>query len=64
MDSSIRAETSTGNGMGSLRWLAPELMSPIKYGLKTPTPNAETDVYALGCVFIEVSDNMLTVYAL
>lgn len=54
IDTSIMAGTSTNIGAGSLRWMAPELIQPSQFGLKIAMPNAESDVYALGCVYLEV----------
>lgn len=49
----IAVDSSTVTGTGSLRWMAPELFLSDQDG-KTSTPNAQTDVYALGCVSLEV----------
>ncbi|KAJ7147340.1 kinase-like domain-containing protein [Mycena filopes] len=43
----------TTNRGGSLYWMAPELLDPDKYGLKFVRTTA-TDVYAYGCVCLEV----------
>ncbi|KAJ7202665.1 kinase-like domain-containing protein, partial [Mycena pura] len=52
--SDVTASTDTShNRAGSLRWMAPELIDPEKFGqrfLRTPA----TDVYAFGCVCLEL----------
>ncbi|KAF8145320.1 kinase-like domain-containing protein, partial [Mycena galopus ATCC 62051] len=52
--SDVTASTTTShNRAGSLRWMAPELIDPEKFGqrfLRTPA----TDVYAFGCVCSEL----------
>ncbi|KAJ7758020.1 kinase-like domain-containing protein [Mycena metata] len=52
--SDVTASTTTShNRAGSLRWMAPELINPEKFGqrfLRTPA----TDVYAFGCVCLEL----------
>ena len=35
-------------------WVAPELLNPDKFGLKSSKPTRPADVYAFGCVVIEV----------
>ncbi|KAF8187885.1 kinase-like domain-containing protein, partial [Mycena galopus ATCC 62051] len=52
--SDVTASTTTShNRAGSLRWMAPELIDPEKFGqrfLRTPA----TDMYAFGCVCLEL----------
>ena len=48
-----------GNGMrGTLRWMAPELMHPEKFGFtkecQIRLPSRGTDIYALGMTILEV----------
>ncbi|KAJ7036190.1 kinase-like domain-containing protein, partial [Mycena alexandri] len=45
--------SETTNRGGSLYWMAPELLDPDKHGLKFIRTQA-TDVYAYGCVCLEV----------
>ena len=47
-------QTSTG-GYGSLRWMAPELLQPPQDSLIPPRLSAESDIYALSMVMLEVS---------
>ncbi|KAJ7778493.1 kinase-like domain-containing protein [Mycena metata] len=50
--SDATASTSTGR-RGSLYWMAPELLSPDRFGLKFIRTPA-TDVYAFGCLCLEL----------
>ncbi|KAJ6476320.1 kinase-like domain-containing protein, partial [Mycena sanguinolenta] len=45
--------TMSTNRAGSLYWMAPELLDPDRFGLKFARTPA-TDVYAFGCVCVEV----------
>ncbi|KAJ7145906.1 kinase-like domain-containing protein [Mycena epipterygia] len=50
---SFDASRRTSKEGGSLRWMAPELIDPEEFGLQfRPTP--ATDVYAFGCVCVEL----------
>ncbi|TDL17590.1 kinase-like protein [Rickenella mellea] len=44
---------TTGNSVGTLRWQAPELFESHEDG-KTNSPNQESDMYAFGCVCLEL----------
>jgi len=44
---------------GSVRWMAPELHVPERFGLARSCLTPETDVYAFGCVCLEVSSFLL-----
>jgi hypothetical protein len=48
--------THTSNNAGSIRWMAPELHNPEIFDLKQLRRTAESDVYALACVALEVDD--------
>jgi serine/threonine protein kinase len=54
-------ESTTGiRGMrGTIRWMAPELMYPEKFGFSDQygerLPSRSTDTYALGMTILEVS---------
>jgi serine/threonine protein kinase len=52
-------KTATGSpGMGSLRWMAPELMDPDEYGIaedQAGRPTKLSDMYALAMTIWEVS---------
>lgn len=47
-------ESKTTDCAGSLRWMAPELHDPEKFGLKRLARSYEADVYAFGCLCLEV----------
>ncbi|KAJ7269932.1 kinase-like domain-containing protein [Mycena rebaudengoi] len=52
--SDVTASTDTShNRAGSLRWMAPELIDPEKFGQRFLRTSA-TDVYAFGCVCLEL----------
>ncbi|KAJ7778413.1 kinase-like domain-containing protein, partial [Mycena metata] len=51
--------STTSNQGGSLQWMAPELLNPDRFGTKFSRTPA-TDVYAYGCVCLEVSIKLLT----
>jgi serine/threonine protein kinase len=46
--------TTMTNSVGTLPWMAPELLDPEKYGLDKSVPSRESDIYALGIVVYEV----------
>ncbi|KAJ7812122.1 kinase-like domain-containing protein, partial [Mycena olivaceomarginata] len=53
-DATAASNTTTAHRAGSIRWMAPELIDPDHFGLKFVRAPA-TDVYAFGCVCLEVS---------
>ncbi|KAJ7141696.1 kinase-like domain-containing protein [Mycena crocata] len=46
--------TQTNNGAGSVRWMAPETLDPSAYGLQNHLPTTASDIYAFGCLCLEV----------
>ncbi|KAJ7778478.1 kinase-like domain-containing protein [Mycena metata] len=48
------ALTSSTNHAGSLRWFAPELMAPTFFGRERFVRTPASDVYAYGCVCLEL----------
>ena len=47
--------TSTNTAVaGAVRWMAPEILAPSEFGLENARKTFKSDVYALGCVAIEV----------
>ena len=38
-------------------WIAPELLNPEKFDLESSKPTMQADVYAFGCVVIEVRED-------
>jgi serine/threonine protein kinase len=46
--------TGTSTIRGTIRWMAPELLSSGVDRIPTPRPNTSTDIYALAIVFWEV----------
>lgn len=42
------------HGGGAMRWKAPELVDPEEFGLETTRPTFASDVFAFGCLCIEV----------
>lgn len=47
-------ETISSNRNGSLAWMAPELHEPDLFGLDQFKRTKSSDMYAFGCLFIEV----------
>lgn len=45
---------------GNARWLAPELIYPEHFGLTSDRPTRTGDVFALGCVCVEVRITLVT----
>jgi serine/threonine protein kinase len=45
---------SSSTHAGSLRWMAPELIYPEKFGLDKFTRTPASDMYSFGCVCLEV----------
>ncbi|KAK7438583.1 hypothetical protein VKT23_017918 [Stygiomarasmius scandens] len=52
--SDATAMTSTSQHEGSTRWMAPELFEPKSFGLDRFRLTPETDIYAFGCVCLEL----------
>ncbi|KAJ6486675.1 kinase-like domain-containing protein, partial [Mycena sanguinolenta] len=46
--------TSSSNRAGSVRWFAPELIDPVKFGCKKFIRTKASDVYAYACVCLEL----------
>ena len=57
IEESTAGSTADNRGMrGTIRWMAPELMYPEKFGFTgTRLPSKSTDTYALGMAILEVS---------
>ena len=60
IDESTAGSTTNHCGMrGTIRWMAPEMMYPEKFGFtgkyKKRLPSRSTDIYALGMTVLEVS---------
>ncbi|KAJ7464201.1 kinase-like domain-containing protein [Mycena galericulata] len=53
-DSTGGALTSSSNHAGSIRWFAPELIAPTAFGRERFARTPATDVYAYGCVCLEL----------
>ena len=53
-DSTRLATTTTSEGVGTLRWMSPELLDPEQFGSKNGRPTKESDCYALGMVILEI----------
>ncbi|KAJ6579471.1 kinase-like domain-containing protein, partial [Mycena vulgaris] len=54
---SFLSDASAGNSpgrVGSLRWMAPELIDPSSFGCSEFSPTQASDVYAFGCVCYEL----------
>ena len=49
-----------GGNAFSVRWLAPELVIPEKFGLRARVPSKESDVYSLAMLMYEVHANHST----
>ena len=51
--------TVVGKGQGTVRWMAPELLYPDKFGFtgkfEKQLPSKDTDIYAIGMTILEVS---------
>ncbi|KAJ7471695.1 kinase-like domain-containing protein [Mycena galericulata] len=48
--------TQTNNGAGSVRWMAPEALHPTACGLQDFVRRPASDIYAFGCVCLEVNN--------
>ncbi|KAJ7088049.1 kinase-like domain-containing protein [Mycena belliarum] len=46
--------TQTPNGAGSVPWMAPEMLHPTAFGLVNPARTRASDIYAFGCVCLEL----------
>ena len=60
IEESTAGSTADNRGMrGTIRWMAPELMYPEKFGFagkyRKQLPSRSTDTYALGMTILEVS---------
>lgn len=43
-----------GSSLGDVRYVAPELISPERFGLPNSNPTKESDIHALGVTIYEV----------
>jgi len=65
-DESTVGATSNHRGVGgTIRWMAPEVMYPEKFGFaggkyRKRLPSKSTDIYALGMTILEVSASVLS----
>lgn len=50
----VNAITTSSEAIGSVRWMAPEIIHPEESGLPRRRPSPESDIYALGMVIWEV----------
>ena len=62
VDESIPGSSTNHDGVGgTLRWMAPEVLYPDKFGFTLGTkkvlPSRSTDIYAFGMTILEVSPN-------
>lgn len=55
--------TLSTTGLGTCRWMAPELFFPEMYGLDHSIPSKESDVYAFGMVIYEVCPMPYPIYS-
>ncbi|KAJ6486722.1 kinase-like domain-containing protein, partial [Mycena sanguinolenta] len=53
-DSTAAVVTSSSNRAGSVRWFAPELIDPTKFGCPKFMRTKASDVYAYACVCLEL----------
>ena len=53
-NSTHAATTTLPESSGTLRWMSPELLDPVRFGAKNGRPTKESDCYALGMVVLEV----------
>ncbi|KDQ52271.1 hypothetical protein JAAARDRAFT_703008, partial [Jaapia argillacea MUCL 33604] len=53
-DEATKGAYTTRNEAGSTRWMAPELLFPEKFGMVGTRRTCATDIYAYGCVCIEL----------
>ena len=44
-------------GGGTLLWMSPELLDPVRFGITDSRPTKQSDCYALGMVVYEVCEN-------
>ena len=58
-ESTRGATTVVGKSQGTIRWMAPELLYPDKFGFtgefEKRLPSKDTDIYAIGMTILEVS---------
>ncbi|KAJ7473171.1 kinase-like domain-containing protein [Mycena galericulata] len=47
-------QSSSSNRAGSMRWFAPELIDPLRFGVERFVRTRATDIYAFACVCIEL----------
>lgn len=58
-----RGMLTATNKNGSMRWMAPELCDPERFGLEHFERTQETDVYAFACTVLEVRFSIRCSYA-
>ena len=47
------------HGGGAIKWTAPELLAPDEFGLEDSRPTFQSDVYAFGCMCVEVGGGVV-----
>ena len=52
--------STTSPSVGTVRYMAPELLNPSGFGLKNSNPTKKSDIYAFGVVTYQVSNTRLT----
>ena len=57
-ESTSKATTAVGKKLGTIRWMAPELLYPEMFEftgrLEKQLPSKDTDIYAIGMTILEV----------
>lgn len=51
----VTTNTSTTDGGYTVRWSAPELLDPERFGFKRGGPTKKSDIYSMGMTVYEVS---------
>jgi len=53
-DSTYHTSSGTPKSAGTMRWMSPELLDPVRFGREDGRATKESDCYALGMVILEV----------
>jgi len=51
-------DTTTSPSVGTVRYMAPELLNPSGFGLKNSNPTKKSDIYAFGMVTYQVGNTV------
>jgi len=58
------ATVTASSSVGTIRWMAPELLDPDRFGMEDGNPTKCTDIYALAMVVLQVLTGRIPFYGI